>query len=137
MTKPNDNSAERNAQESPLLRLPPELRNRIWTYVLSTQDDTTPDADGQDFKWNLEEIHLDHHRRLPPDLRRDCPAAIRSWLLPFQEPGSCASIVGNHFSGAARCDLADQSALLCPVYLARRHQRVPRTQICQSVVHSW
>lgn len=55
----SSNSAERNAQESPLLRLPPELRNRIWTYVLSTKDDITPDADGKDFKWNLEEIHLD------------------------------------------------------------------------------
>ncbi|KAF3035164.1 hypothetical protein E8E11_004184 [Didymella keratinophila] len=42
--------AERNAQESPLLRLPAELRNRIWTYVLSTHDDITPDAEDQDFK---------------------------------------------------------------------------------------
>lgn len=39
--------------------MPPELRNRIWAYVLSTQGDITPDAEGQDFKWNLEEIHLD------------------------------------------------------------------------------
>jgi hypothetical protein len=56
---PNKPSAGRNAQESPLLCLPAELRNRIWTYVLSSQDDIPPDADGQDFKWNLEEIHLD------------------------------------------------------------------------------
>jgi len=39
--------------------LPAELRNRTWTYVLSTHDDITPDAEGQDFKWSLEETHLD------------------------------------------------------------------------------
>jgi hypothetical protein len=30
-------SAERNAGESPLLRLPAEIRNYIWTYVLATE----------------------------------------------------------------------------------------------------
>lgn len=80
----SSNSAERNAQESPLLRLPPELRNRIWTYVLSTKDDIT----GR--RWQGLQVEPrrntpGYHWSLPLDLRRDCSATIRSWVLPFQK----------------------------------------------------
>jgi hypothetical protein len=54
----NINSTERNACESPLLRLPPEIRNRIWSYILSIRqitlkecpDDWRDDLDVDDYE---------------------------------------------------------------------------------------
>jgi hypothetical protein len=43
--------AQRNAKESALLRLPPELRNRIWRYVLKVEEIALDD----ETIWNLEE----------------------------------------------------------------------------------